>query len=105
MIPVNVEGDTIMIHALFKGDCFDKAYTLRIYVEYEETEILVTEQEEENDRKRLYSGTSRDSFMTEQLIVQFIPERVRQLGFIDYHLRYRDIMIDKQSSVEHHGLQ
>lgn len=37
--------------------------------------------------------------MTEQLIVQFIPERVRQLGFVDYHLRYRDIMIDKQSSV------
>ena len=37
--------------------------------------------------------------MTEQLIIQFIPERVRQLGFVDYHLRYRDVMIEKQSSV------
>ncbi|PZR24518.1 MAG: hypothetical protein DI538_28155 [Azospira oryzae] len=37
--------------------------------------------------------------MTEQLIVQFIPERVSQLGFMDYHLRYRDIMIDKESSM------
>lgn len=37
--------------------------------------------------------------MTEQLIIQFIPERVRQLGFTDYHLRYRDVMIEKQRSV------
>ena len=46
MIPVNVEGDTIMIHALFKGEYFDKAYTLRIYVEYEETETLIAEEKE-----------------------------------------------------------
>lgn len=37
--------------------------------------------------------------MTEQLIIQFIPERVRQLGFTDYHLRYRDVMIEKQRTV------
>ncbi|PZR24517.1 MAG: hypothetical protein DI538_28150 [Azospira oryzae] len=48
MIPVNVEGDTIMIYALLKVDRFDKAYTLRIYVEYEESETLITEPEEVN---------------------------------------------------------
>ena len=37
--------------------------------------------------------------MTEQLIIQYIPERVKQLGFREYHLRYRDLMIRKQSSV------
>lgn len=37
--------------------------------------------------------------MTEQLIIQYVPERIRQLGFTDYHLRYRDMMIDKQSSM------
>lgn len=49
MIPVNVEGDTIMIHALLKGDLFDKAYTLRIYVEYEETETLIPEEQEQGE--------------------------------------------------------
>lgn len=47
MIPVNVEGDTIQIHALFKGECFDKEYVLRIYVEYEETETLIPEEQEQ----------------------------------------------------------
>jgi hypothetical protein len=37
--------------------------------------------------------------MTEQLIIQYIQERVKQLGFTDYHLRYRDLMIGKQSSM------
>lgn len=37
--------------------------------------------------------------MTEQLIIQYVPERIRQLGFTDYHLRYRDLMIGKQSSM------
>lgn len=37
--------------------------------------------------------------MTEQLIIQYVPERIRQLGFADYHLRYRDLMIGKQSSM------
>lgn len=37
--------------------------------------------------------------MTEQLIIQYVPERIRQLGFTDYHLRYRDLMIVKQSSM------
>jgi hypothetical protein len=36
--------------------------------------------------------------MTEQLIIQFIPERVKQLGFAQYHLRYRDMVIEKQSA-------
>lgn len=47
MIPVNVEGDTTQIHALFKGECFDKEYVLRIYVEYEETETLIPEVQEQ----------------------------------------------------------
>jgi hypothetical protein len=37
--------------------------------------------------------------MTEQLIMQFIPHRVKQLGFTDYHLRYRDVLIGQGSSV------
>lgn len=37
--------------------------------------------------------------MTEQLIIQYVPERIRQLGFTDYHFRYRDLMIGKQSSM------
>ena len=52
LIPVNVEGDTIQIHALFKGECFDKEYTLRIYVEYEEAETIVTENSEEQSQEK-----------------------------------------------------
>lgn len=37
--------------------------------------------------------------MTEQLIIQYVPERIRKLGFTDYHLRYRDLMLSKQSSM------
>lgn len=37
--------------------------------------------------------------MTEQLIIQYIPERVKQLGFREYHLRYRDLVVQKQSSL------
>jgi hypothetical protein len=46
MIPVNVEGDTIQIHALMKAECFSDPYTLRIYVEYEEAEVLVNDTDE-----------------------------------------------------------
>jgi hypothetical protein len=48
LIPVNVEGDTIFIHALLKGECFDKCFEVRIYVEYEEAEILIPQEEESN---------------------------------------------------------
>lgn len=43
MMPVNVESDTILIHALIKAECFSRAYTLRIYLEYEEAEVLISE--------------------------------------------------------------
>lgn len=46
MIPVNVEGDTIQVHALIKAECFSEPYTLRIYLEYEESEALVSETDE-----------------------------------------------------------
>lgn len=52
LIPVNVEGDTIQVHALFKGECFDKEYKLRIYVEYEEAETIVMENSEEQNRDK-----------------------------------------------------
>lgn len=31
--------------------------------------------------------------MSEEFILQYIPERVRQLGYRKYHLRYRDVTI------------
>lgn len=52
LIPVNVEGDTIQIHALLKGECFDKEYTLRIYVVYEEAEVIVVGKDEEQHRDK-----------------------------------------------------
>jgi hypothetical protein len=51
IIPVNVEGDTVQVHALFKAECFDKEYKLRIYVEYEEAEVLITESDEPTAQK------------------------------------------------------
>lgn len=45
IIPVNVEGDTTVIHALIKAECFSDRYTLRIYLEYEDAEELI----EDND--------------------------------------------------------
>lgn len=31
--------------------------------------------------------------MTEHFILQFIPERIRQLGYCKYHVRYKDFFI------------
>lgn len=49
MIPVNVEGDTTLIIALVKAECFSDPYTLRIYVECEEAETLFDETTETQD--------------------------------------------------------
>ncbi len=35
--------------------------------------------------------------MTEQFILQYVPQRVTQLGFSKYHLRYRDLVIEENS--------
>ena len=51
LIPVNVEGDTTIIHALLKGEYFDRSFELRIYVEYEEAETRVTEEEQSKESK------------------------------------------------------
>lgn len=37
--------------------------------------------------------------MTEQFILQFIPERIKQLGYVNYHLRYRDLVLDGNKSI------
>ncbi len=38
--------------------------------------------------------------MTEQFILQYAPQRVRQLGFSKYHLRHRDLTLDAGNTVE-----
>jgi hypothetical protein len=38
--------------------------------------------------------------MTEQFILHFVPQRVRQLGFRNYHLRYRDLVIESNGRLE-----
>ncbi|MEX1239457.1 MAG: hypothetical protein WEB30_07060 [Cyclobacteriaceae bacterium] len=38
--PVSIEGDTTILHAWFKGETFDGAFVIRIYVEYELAEEL-----------------------------------------------------------------
>lgn len=34
--------------------------------------------------------------MSEQFILQYIPERIKQLGYTSYHIRYRDILVGAQ---------
>jgi hypothetical protein len=54
MKPVTIGGDTASINAWFKGDKFDQSFVIRIYVEYEEAEVLVavkTEKEHGADEK------------------------------------------------------
>lgn len=52
MFPVEIEGDTVSIRAWFRGEYFDAAFYLTVYVEYEETEELLTvEHEEKIDEK------------------------------------------------------
>jgi hypothetical protein len=36
--------------------------------------------------------------MTEQFILQFAPERIKQLGFVSYHLKYNDLVLRGNSS-------
>ena len=36
--------------------------------------------------------------MTEQFILQYAPERVKQLGFVSYHLKYHDFVLQGNSS-------
>jgi hypothetical protein len=37
--------------------------------------------------------------MTEQFILHFVPQRVKQLGYRKYHLRYRDLVIQPNIKV------
>jgi len=37
--------------------------------------------------------------MSEEFIIQYIPQRVRQLGFSEYHLNYRDLLVEKCTSM------
>lgn len=46
-LPVNVAGDTIVIHGWFKSSDFAGPFTLRIYLEYEMAEELVEVEAEE----------------------------------------------------------
>src|SRR3954469_15676175 len=36
--------------------------------------------------------------MTEDFILRYVPQRVTQLGFCKYHLRYRDLVIEPNST-------
>jgi hypothetical protein len=37
--------------------------------------------------------------MTEQFILQYIPQRVKQLGYTNYHVRYRDMVLEGNTSL------
>ena len=37
--------------------------------------------------------------MSEQFILEYAPKRVRQLGFERYHLRYRDLLIEANATI------
>ena len=58
MKPVNVEGDTTILHGWFKGGVSGMPYRLTIYVEYELTEELIPE--EQNIRGQNETGASKD---------------------------------------------
>ncbi len=36
--------------------------------------------------------------MTESFILQYVPERIQQLGYRKYHLRYKDLVIEGSGS-------
>lgn len=50
LIPVDVDGDTTVIHSWFRAETFDKSFVLRIYVEFEEVEAVI-EGEASGDNK------------------------------------------------------
>lgn len=53
MNPVQVDGDTTVIHAWFKGDNFVRSFRITVYVEYEEVEELqATEPDEKSDEEK-----------------------------------------------------
>jgi hypothetical protein len=37
--------------------------------------------------------------MSEQFILEYIHQRIKQLGYSKYHLRYRDLIIEQNSSM------
>lgn len=37
--------------------------------------------------------------MSESFILEYVPQRVKQLGFSKYHLRYRDLVLRESESV------
>jgi hypothetical protein len=38
--------------------------------------------------------------MTEQFIMQYVPKRLQQLGYSNYHLRYHDLVVGAESKTE-----
>ncbi len=51
-IEVDAEGDSSVVYGIFRGENFTSPFTLYLYVEYEETGELTSEQEQkEIDRK------------------------------------------------------
>lgn len=51
MTPVNIEGDTAVIHGWFKGGVSDMPYRLAIYVEYELAEELLPDTPDEREQR------------------------------------------------------
>ena len=52
--PVNVDGDTSIINAWFKGESFDAAFVITVYVEcetVEELEVVVADEKTEEEQR------------------------------------------------------
>ena len=52
--PVNVDGDTSIINAWFKGESFDVPFVIRVYVEcetVEELEVVVADEKTEEEQR------------------------------------------------------
>jgi hypothetical protein len=64
MVPVIIDGDTTVIHGWFRGENYDQAFTLTVYVEYEEAEELVST----GGDKKIDVGSSDDINMEPQEI-------------------------------------
>jgi hypothetical protein len=58
--PVAIEGDTTIINAWFKGESFDKSFTVRVYVEYELAEELEDVKADEKDVQEESDESSLD---------------------------------------------
>lgn len=54
--PIDVEGDTSIISAWFKGESYDKPFVITVYVEFESTEeleeVIADEKVEQHKREK-----------------------------------------------------